>query len=244
MDTWKAIQAELSEILETRLKLDGIPGRNTAAATATALGIDLPLSATTASARWRRIQAELGIGVDGDPGDETRGAVARALLQDAPTARDAPTIADPYGLARTYIGTREIPGKRDNPLIVRWARQVASWVSDDETAWCSSFVNAMARATGRETSDSLAARSWLKVGTPVSLAEARPGDVVIFWRGSRSGWQGHVAFFEHYNANRGLIYVLGGNQGNEVNISAYPKPRLLGIRRLRNVDGPQPARAA
>lgn len=244
LDTWADIQRELVSVNDRAITVDNIPGPETAAAAAEALGIDIT-GHLTASRMWQTIQNRLGITADGEPGPITRGAVARALMQDDPTAGESgDTLLDPYGLARTYIGTKEIPGKRDNPLIVRWARTVASWVSDDETAWCSSFVNAMAKATGRECSDSLAARSWLDVGERVSLRDARPGDVVIFWRGKKNGWQGHVAFFEYYNEKRELLYVLGGNQGNEVNVSGYPKARLLGIRRLRNIDGPQPALAA
>lgn len=41
---------------------------------------------------------------------------------------------------------------------------------------------------------------------------------------------GHVGFFAGYEM--GTIYLLGGNQGDSVNVSPYPKSRLLGIRRL------------
>lgn len=237
MDTWKDIQAAVGA------KPDGIPGPLTAKAVAAKLGVDLA-GLYVARPMWREIQAATGAAVDGIPGPETRGAVARALARLEGADGESPVGLDPYGLARTYIGTREIPGKRHNPLIVRWHRRLATWISDDETAWCSSFVNAMAAETGRECSGKLDARSWLKVGTPVSLSEARPGDVVVFWRGSPSSWQGHVGFFEHHHRSRELIYTLGGNQGNEVNVSAYPESRLLGIRRLRTLDRAQGATSA
>lgn len=153
-----------------------------------------------------------------------------------PRSTAGPGTLDPYGVARNHLGVREIPGKEHNPLIVRWHRRLANWVNDDETAWCSSFVNYCAAEAGYETSGKLDARSWLKVGMPVELADARPGDVVILWRGRKDSWQGHVAFLEHHNAKRGLLYLLGGNQNNEVNITAYDPGKLLGIRRLRSLD--------
>jgi len=142
----------------------------------------------------------------------------------------------PYDVAKQYLGTKEIPGAKNNPLIVRWLRRLATWINDDETAWCSAFVNFCADEAGYESTGKLNARSWLEVGEIIPLQYARKGDVVIFWRGSRSGWQGHVAFLDHYNPQRDLIYHLGGNQNNEVNITTTSPDRLLGVRRLRSLD--------
>ena len=72
------------------------------------------------------------------------------------------------------------------------------------------------------------ARSWLKVGQRVS--KPKLGDVVIFWRDNPNSWKGHVAFFVRETKN--WVYVLGGNQNNQVKISAYPKHRLLQYRSL------------
>lgn len=228
MITWKDIQAQLGG-----LGIDGIPGPLTAAAVARSLGLEPSKNARTS---WRIVQDHLHITVDGVPGPETLGAVAEALNLKPGHDSAGPGTLNPYGLARTYIGVQEIPGKKHNPTIVGWLRRLATWINDDETAWCSAFVDHCARETGREHTGKLNARSWLDVGEPVPLSQARPGDVVIFWRGSRDSWTGHVAFLEHVNFKRGLIYVLGGNQGNEVNVSGYPRERLLGIRRLRTLD--------
>ena len=102
------------------------------------------------------------------------------------------------------------------------------WVKDDETAWCSAFVNWVCKKANLEYSGALNARSWLNIGCEVANPEI--GDLVVFWRGDPNGWQGHVAFFIREAKNH--IYVLGGNQNNQVKISAYPKSRLLKYRRL------------
>jgi hypothetical protein len=73
------------------------------------------------------------------------------------------------------------------------------------------------------------------VGLKVAKADLRKGDVVIFWRGDRDGWQGHVAFFDSWAAN-GRIRVLGGNQNNQMCIASYDASQILGYRRLRSLD--------
>ena len=99
----------------------------------------------------------------------------------------------------------------------------------DETAWCSAFVNWVAKTSGYEYSGKLNARSWLNVGE--SMVKPDIGDVVVFWRESPESWKGHVAFF--IKETKGYVYVLGGNQGNKVCIQAYPKNRVLDYKKLK-----------
>ena len=132
--------------------------------------------------------------------------------------------------ALSQYGVKEIPGEENNPVILEYFKEIGhSWVQEESTAWCSAYVNWCAKRTGYEYTGKLDARSWLSVGNVVTEPEV--GDVVIFWRVKKDSWYGHVGFYisedEHY------IYVLGGNQSNMVNISPYPKYRLLGYRRLR-----------
>ncbi len=144
-----------------------------------------------------------------------------------------PVEVTPYEMAKTYLGTKEIPGKKHNGLIVSWLQRLMPTADADEISWCSAFVNEMALATGYEQSKSLTARSWLKCGDPIKPGDAQPGDVVIFWRESPTSWKGHVAFFVGYEGSK--IKVLGGNQSDAVTIANYPRSQLLGIRRLRRV---------
>jgi len=155
------------------------------------------------------------------------------------TGTKVPGAPTPYDLARKYIGTKEIPGVKDNPLIVQWGRRIATWFADDETAWCSAFVNAMAQDAGYERSGKLNARSWLDVGVKVDPENVRPGDVVIFWRNMPDGWEGHVAFVESLNIPNKTVRVLGGNQADSVSVTEYPTNKVLGYRRLRSLDALQ-----
>lgn len=142
----------------------------------------------------------------------------------------------PYEVARHYIGTKEIPGRQHNPVIMNWYRRLLiSFVADDETPWCSTLINFCALETQYERTGKLNARSWLAVGEPIALKDAREGDVVIFSRGV-SNWEGHVAFFVRINRSQTIISHLGGNQSNSVSIADSDASQLLGVRRLRSLE--------
>ncbi len=138
--------------------------------------------------------------------------------------------SDIINIALSQIGIKEISGKKDNPEVLKYFNEIGfdGAVLKDETAWCSAFANWVAKQANLERSEKLNARSWLKVGREVTTPEK--GDIVVFWRESPKSWKGHVAFFIRETKN--WIYVLGGNQNNQVKISAYPKSRLLSYRRL------------
>lgn len=144
--------------------------------------------------------------------------------------RNLTTSEKAHAFAISYLGLQEVPGSKHNEFIVKMFKDIGQdWVDDDETAWCSCFVNWVCLKTGLKRSGKLDARSWLNIGEQTSYP--RHGDIVVFWRESIDSWKGHVGFFTGYTS-QGDIYCLGGNQQNEVNISVYPKNRLLGFRRL------------
>ena len=142
----------------------------------------------------------------------------------------------PYELAKAEIGTLEW-AQGSNPKVVAYYRDAGHpGVKDDDLAWCAAFVGAMIRRAGGKPSGSLAARSYLKWGEPVDLANAKPGDIVVFRRGN-STWQGHVGFFVSHKA--GVIQVLGGNQRDAVNIAGQPVAKLLGV--VRGIEAVAPS---
>jgi len=136
-------------------------------------------------------------------------------------------------IAMSQLGQKEISGTQDNQTIVNYAKEAGfDWVNDDETPWCSIFVSWCAYKTDLVRSRQANARSWLLVGTSTNTPE--PGDIVVFWRGSIEAWKGHVGIFLGYSKSTTRVYCLGGNQGNQVSISAYPSETVLGFRRLRD----------
>lgn len=134
-------------------------------------------------------------------------------------------------IASAEIGVNEISGPKANETILNYAKDCGfKDYTSDETAWCSLFVNWVAHKAGMKRSNSLAARSWLLEGVPTNHPE--PGDIVVFWRESVNSWKGHVGVFMGFSMNGSRIYCLGGNQGNQVSVTAYPTSQLLGFRRL------------
>lgn len=146
-----------------------------------------------------------------------------------------------FDLAMRFVGLREVQGPSSNAHVLAMLRLDASWVEGDDTPWCSAWVNYIAWLLRLPRSKSLAARSWLKVGLPIALLDARPGfDVVILKRGDGdqpgpevTAAQGHVGFFAGLEGERrSTVLVLGGNQADEVSVAPYPVARVLGVRRL------------
>jgi uncharacterized protein (TIGR02594 family) len=80
------------------------------------------------------------------------------------------------------------------------------------------------------------ARNWLNFGVP--LPRPAVGSVVVFWRGSKSGWSGHVGFVIGRDAKDNLM-VLGGNQGDMVSIKPFGRDRVLGYRWPANTRLPE-----
>lgn len=125
-------------------------------------------------------------------------------------------------------GQREIPGRRHNPRIVEYFTAVSATIVDDETAWCSAFVNwvmAQHNITGTRRAN---ARSWLNWGNPLPEDAPYYGAITVLWRVSRRSWKGHVGFYVGEEGND--LVLLGGNQGNSVSLRNYPKSRLLAYR--------------
>lgn len=138
-----------------------------------------------------------------------------------------------YDIAQRFVGLKEAPGVGSNPAVLAMLHLDAEWPTGDEVPWCSAFVNYCAWLLRLPRSKSLAARSWLGVGTPVPLEKAEAAfDVCVFWRGSKDAATGHVGIYAGREAGR--VLVLGGNQGDAVCVAPYPKDRLLGVRRLYN----------
>jgi uncharacterized protein (TIGR02594 family) len=139
-------------------------------------------------------------------------------------------------IADKEYGVIEIPGTPNNPRVLEYLSTVTnigpSARSQDETPWCSAFVNWCVEKAGCVGTKSALSTSWLKWGkgidTPVK------GCIAVF---SRNGG-GHVGFYidETPTLSETYIRILGGNQDHmgtdigAVNLSYYVKSKLLGYR--------------
>jgi len=97
------------------------------------------------------------------------------------------------------------------------------------SSMCAAFVaDVVEEAGGNTPSNPNLARNWLDWGKPVSLSAIKKGDVIVCWRGSRSGNSGHI-----------LIYVGDGMCVHRSTRSSpikkieldYYKGKILGVRR-------------
>lgn len=132
----------------------------------------------------------------------------------------------------SHYGIKEVAGVNANPEIVAFFKELGYNIKDDETAWCSASLSYYAKKCGYEYNKTLAARDWLKM--PIMVLKPTIGDIVVFWRESKIGWKGHVGLYIARDLN--IVYCLGGNQGNQLSISAYPIDQVLGYRQLKKIE--------
>jgi uncharacterized protein (TIGR02594 family) len=188
----------------------------------------------------KAFQRSQGITVDGVFGPQSQNAMSQTPMSsrrmpssnasqestgaravgNAPSNSGSPKWLD---IARGELGVSEIKGARDNQRIVEYHSTTGGF-GNDEVPWCSSFVNWTMKEAGIKGTNNAMARSWLNWG---KATEPRVGAVAVFSRGNNPS-QGHVGIYLGTEGNN--IKVLGGNQGDKVSISYYPKSRLLGLR--------------
>lgn len=126
-------------------------------------------------------------------------------------------------IARNYIGLRETHGDGHTPAILQFWRAIRrSGIKDDETPWCAAFVGAMLEESGIVSTRYESAASYTTWG--VELSGPQYGCIAVMTR--KGG--GHVGFVVGRRGDR--LLVLGGNQGDEVSIRAFPRERITSYR--------------
>lgn len=87
--------------------------------------------------------------------------------------------------------------------------------------WCAIWVNAKLEQSGVPGSRSPSSQSFRTHAAFVALAGPAPGAIVVYWRGSRAGGEGHVGFYVDETATH--VRTLGGNESDLVQIEPLPK---------------------
>lgn len=141
--------------------------------------------------------------------------------------------------AESLMGTKEAPGKANNPSILEWADQMGGWIADsytqDETPWCGLFAGHCLAVNGLKIpKNPLGAREYAKIGS--RLTEPTYGAIMVF---ARDGG-GHVGFYVSEDAD--CYHILGGNQSNMVNVTRVSKDRFLDARWPEGVPSPSTGR--
>jgi uncharacterized protein (TIGR02594 family) len=144
-------------------------------------------------------------------------------------------------LAAEEQGQHEVAGAKDNARILAYFDAVTLKATHDEVPWCSAFVNWVLREAGFRGTRSALAVSWLQFGMPAF--DAQRGAIVVLCRrdaapdattGSATG--NHVGFLLDADATH--VTVLGGNQGDQVKVSRFPRAtyRVRAVRVPRLCD--------
>lgn len=148
--------------------------------------------------------------------------------------------------ARALIGTREVPGAANNPVIMAWGNRLGARVlgiayGADSVPWCGLFAAwCMHQAGLKPPAIAIRAKAWATWGQALPLRAVPPvGAIAVF---ERQGG-GHVGFVDSVNAD-GSLNILGGNQGDVVNVRRFGRDRLIALRWPAGVPFADPAKIA
>lgn len=163
----------------------------------------LPSTGTMDEATWRTLEKCAVSGIRAGAG----------MADDAEAAWLA--------VARKEIGQKEKKGAKHNKRIVDYHRATSLRASDDETAWCSSFINWCLKQVGIRGTNHAGAASWLKWGR-ASLPRLGAITVIFNPKAARSltSTGNHVGFL--LGVSRTGYVILGGNQSDQVKVSTFP----------------------
>ncbi len=202
----KGIQQALKDKGFDPGEVDGIWGRNTIAAV-------------------KRFQAQHGLEVDGVVGPKTTTALFAGAPQSAPTTGP---LLPWFTEARNLVGTKEVLGSKNNPVIMDWATDLDIRYAGDDIPWCGLFVAHCIGSTLQAEvlpGNPLGARQWEAFG---STTTPRLGAVMVFWRTSLASGKGHVGFY--VGEDDTAYQILGGNQSDNVCLMWVAKDRFRSAR--------------
>lgn len=171
-----------------------------------------------------------GLNVDGKIGAETAKMLDAALASKRAGNVSVPvkeTIERPLWLqaGMKYIGLKETPGSRDNPIIIDWAKDEGGSIEDsythDSIPWCALFANMTLTKAGLKGTETLWALDFAGKWPSVKL----PGVAVGAFAPMLRDGGGHIGIVVGKDQH-GNIMLLGGNQSDAVNIKPFATSRL------------------
>ena len=170
--------------------------------------------------------------IDGQVGPLTRWALDVALgkiaMPKIPAVAAPGNDSKPTGVsqvawnalkvARDELGKGESGGDNQGADVMKYHAVTGAKAGD---SWCASFVSYCFNqgnpgnmpynptAGARETLKRFKDTGWTyeaSLDTP-----PRPGDIIVFWRGPKTGWMGHIGIVESYQ--NGILTTIEGNKG-------------------------------
>lgn len=141
-----------------------------------------------------------------------------------------------------YIEMMTMMGKHesgDYTAVREWLDEDGVKLGDQRRIpWCGAAVDSALNNSGfteDHPKKPNAAISWLKYGIRTT---PRVGAIMVQHRGNPSDWRGHIGFYAGESATH--YYLLGGNQGDSVNITPFRKGLLREGGCRWPPDGPDP----
>lgn len=183
----------------------------------------------------KKLQAADGLPVTGLADAATVEALrAPAGSRDFPDRANPAPIAPPVEPiwmreARRYLGMKEVPGPKSNPIILGFAKKLGGWVAsyytDDDIPYCGlglGYCIAVTLPQEPLPGNPLSALAWKTFGVP--LVKPALGAILVF---PRDGG-GHVNQYAGEDATH--YFGLGFNQSNSVTVARKLKADCIAIR--------------
>jgi uncharacterized protein (TIGR02594 family) len=134
-------------------------------------------------------------------------------------------------IAEDELGTEEDTiDNKHNPRIIEYHATTTLKAKEDETAWCSSFVNWVMEKSGYAGTNSASSHSWKNWGD--GLSKPAIGAIAFIDWGivyAKKKGKGHVGFVVGKDSN-GRIVLLGGNQSDSVRYTAFKASHISSYR--------------
>ncbi|WP_286715933.1 TIGR02594 family protein [Acinetobacter sp. UBA2581] len=128
--------------------------------------------------------------------------------------------------AKKHIGLRENTSKtKHNPTILKWLKSLGAWWSEDETAWCGTFIAHCLKTAGVKYP-----KHWYRALDYVNYGSKlfRPAYGCVAIKSRKGG--GHVCFVVGRDSKTGKLVCLGGNQSNMVSYALYAESEFQEFR--------------
>lgn len=199
----------------------------------------------------------LPLKIDGIVGPLTQFAISVALGETTPPPNlslPTPDIANiPAGAslagwnalqmakAEMAAGAAEQGGDDRGPFCKKYLEVTGL---DEGNDWCAAFVSWCFKTGNPETmpyTPTAGARATLNVfrdnGWVYEATFANPpvpGDIIVWWRGQKTGWRGHIGIVSGYS--NGIVHTIEGNRTSRVENFSYTFgqiDRLLGFGRAK-----------
>lgn len=173
-------------------------------------------------------QRKAGLTVDGVVGPVTAAAIDRKVIDSSGTpAPQSIEVTRPlwltYGL--TLVGTAEVPGTRDNPKIIDWAKleggNIAAEYTHDSIPWCALFANHILTKCGHKGTETLWALDFAGKWPAVQLGGPALGSFAPMLRNGG----GHIICVAGKDQH-GNVMGLGANQSDTTSVIPFPRERL------------------